>query len=272
MWFGLLGPLRVRMQGMDVPVPAPKQRVLLAALLLSAGQPVSCDRLAELVWDGTPPDGAAVTLRSYVKRLRQLLGPDGGSRIITRWGGYLIECAKDEFDIAQYEALCGLAEAAVRAGAWQRAERLLSRARVLWRGAPLTDVPSQALQAAEVPRLEQLWIQATQWRIDADLRLGRCAKVVPELSALTAEHPLREPFHYQLMTALYQCGRTADALAAFRRARDALINEIGLEPGPDLQQLHQRMLAGDPELIITPARLQPGRHARDASRGHQQGL
>jgi DNA-binding SARP family transcriptional activator/tetratricopeptide (TPR) repeat protein len=256
MWFAMLGPLQVRIEDREVAVPAPRQRVLLAALLLTPGLPVSAQRLSELVWDGLPPPGSAVTLRSYVKRLRQVLGPAGGARIVTAGRGYLIEAAADELDLAQYAALCRMGEAAVQSSAWERAADLLGRAESLWRGYPLADIACQELQITEVPRLEQLRLQAIQWRIEADLCLGRTSSIVPELYALTTEYPLREPFHHQLMVALYRCGRQADALAAYRKARDFLVQELGVEPGADLRLVHQRILAGDRGLLVAP---RPGR-------------
>lgn len=251
-WFGLLGSLLVRHEDRELPVPAPKQRVILAALLLSPGTAVSGERLSELVWDSQPPGGSAVTLRSYLKRLRQVLGPAAGSRIITADPGYLIEAAPDEIDVACYEALCGLGEAAVHAGQWDRAAELLSRAQGLWRGSPLADIPCPALQLAEGHRLQRLRLDAIGWRIEADLQLGRCGKVVPELRALTAEHPLHEPFHFQLMVALYRSGRQADALAAYRRVRGVLVDELGIEPGGDLRLLHQQILRGEAQVASTP--------------------
>jgi DNA-binding SARP family transcriptional activator/tetratricopeptide (TPR) repeat protein len=252
MWFGLLGPLLVRGEDAELPVPAAKQRVLLAALLLTPRQVVPSARLAELIWDGVPPRGSDVTLRSYIKRLRHILGSAGRERIVTAAGGYLIEVTDDELDITQYTALCSSARAAVDAGTWQQASELLGRAHHLWRGNPLADIPCRALHQTEVPRLEQLKMQVTQWRIEAELQQGQYGKVLPELHALTAEYPLREPFHRQLMIALYQSGCQADALAAYRRARSILVSEIGVEPGPDLQLVHERILAGGHDLVAVP--------------------
>jgi DNA-binding SARP family transcriptional activator len=247
-WFGLLGTLQVRIDDRELHVPA-KQRVLLAALLLTPGQAVSAARMSELVWDGRPPSRAAVTLRSYVKRLRQVLGPSGRARIITTSNGYEIDAADDEIDIAQFDLQLRLGIAAGQSGAWQRAASLLDQAAALWRGSPLADIPCQALQLAEVPRLEEQRLQAIQWRIEAGLHLGKHDRVMPDLQSLTAEHPLHEPFHGQLMVALYRSGRQADALAAYRTARGILVSEIGVEPGPELQLLHERILASDRELL-----------------------
>ena len=243
-WFGLLGPLRVRDGGAEVVVPAARQRVLLAALLIRVGQVVSVDELAAAVWDGEPPTGARVTLRSYVKRLRRVLGPAAGSRIIARDPGYLINAGDDEVDLKRFEALCCAGGRASAAGAWREASDLLCQALGLWRGAPLADVRSQMLRHLEVPRLEQLRLQAYEWQIEADLNLGHHGQLVPRLQALVAEHPLRERFHAQLMLALYLSGRQAEALAAYRQARGILVGELGIEPGPDLREMHQRVLAG----------------------------
>ena len=248
MWFGLLGPLCVSHEGTDILVPAAKQRVLLAALLVRFGRVVPSAELAETVWDGTPPARAHVTLRSYVARLRQVLGPVAGARIVTRAPGYLINATEDEVDFARLAALWRTGGAAIRANAWQQASDMLAEALSLWRGAALEDVASTALRNSEVPRMEQLRLQATEWRIEADLHLGHAARLVPELQVLVAENPLTERFHLQLMLALAGSGRQADALAAYRRARRELVDELGMEPGPELQAVHQRILAGDAEL------------------------
>jgi DNA-binding SARP family transcriptional activator/tetratricopeptide (TPR) repeat protein len=260
-WFGLLGTLRVRVDDREVRVPAGKQRVLLAALLLAPRQAVSAARLSELVWDGRPPSQAGVTLRSYVKRLRQVLGPPGRARIITTTSGYRIDVADDEVDVSQFEDRVRAGIAAAQAGDWLGAAGLLDQAQALWRGIPLADIPCRALQLAEIPRLEEQRLQAIQWRIEAGLQLGHHDRVTPQLQSLTSEHPLREPFHGQLMLALYRSGRQADALAAYRRARGILVSEVGFEPGPDLQLLHQRILARDRDLLAT-ASVELGKPAR----------
>ena len=246
LWAGLLGPLRVRCADAEIAVP-PRLRVVLAALLVQAGRAVPVSELAEAVWDGAPAPAAQVTLRSYVMRLRQLLGP-AGARIVTRDAGYLIEVSQDELDLLRFDCLFRAGDAAIRERAWQAASDLLTEALGLWRGAALADIASEELRRSEVPRLEQLRLQALEWRVEADLNLGHPGGLVPELQALAARHPLRERFHAQLMIALYRCGRQAEALAAYQAARQVLIEELAAEPGPDLRQLHQRLLAGDPGL------------------------
>jgi DNA-binding SARP family transcriptional activator/tetratricopeptide (TPR) repeat protein len=251
MWFGLLGTLQVRIDDREIRVPGMRQRILLAALLLRSGQALSVAQLSELVWDGLPPRQAAVTLRSYVQRLRRALGPHSPTRIITTSGGYKLDATADQIDIEQFDDQLRSGIAAAESGDWERAIGMLDQAQSLWRGSPLADVPCQALQLAEVPRLEEQRLQAIQWRMEASLQLGQHEHVMPQLQSLTAEHPLREPFHGQLMVALYRSGRQADALTAYRTARGILVSELGLEPGPELQLLQERILANDRELLET---------------------
>jgi DNA-binding SARP family transcriptional activator/tetratricopeptide (TPR) repeat protein len=268
MWLGLLGPLSVRHDDADVLVPAAKQRIVLAALLRRANRVVSFDELAEALWDSVPPSTARVTLHNYVKRLRQVLGPVVAARIITRDPGYLISIREQELDLLHFTSLCAAGSAAVHAGLWDQADLVLGQALRLWRGAPLADVPSEVLRREEVPRLEQMRLQAQEWHIEAALHLGRHDQLVPTLRALIAQHQLRERFHGQLMLALYQGGRQGDALAAYRDARQMLVDELGVEPGPELRRLHQRILAADPELSAqrwAPASTTPQRSAARAN-------
>jgi DNA-binding SARP family transcriptional activator/tetratricopeptide (TPR) repeat protein len=251
MWFGILGPLLVCDGDVVVEVPAARQRALLAALLLHVGRAVPAEVLAEIVWDGMPPPGAQTTLRSHVLRLRRVLGPNAGARVRTRNRAYLVEAAPEEVDALQFAQLSREGGEAVRAGDWARASATLGEALALWRGALLADVLSESLRREEVQDLEALRVQAEEWRIDAALALGGASELVPGLQSLAARHPLREHFHSQLMLALYRCGRQAEALAAYRQARRVLAGELGTEPGPGLQQLHQQILAADPALIRT---------------------
>jgi DNA-binding SARP family transcriptional activator/tetratricopeptide (TPR) repeat protein len=250
--FGLLGPLAVDAGGSRLTVSAGKQRVLLAALLLRANQVVTSADLADAVWDGRPPGTARVTLQNYVKRLRQALGPAGYERIVTRPAGYLIEVGPGELDVARFGQLQASGRAAARVGAWERSSSQLGAALALWRGQPLADVPSQVLAAAEVPRLAELRLETVEDRIDADLHLGRHREVIAELQALTAAEPLRERLYELLMVALYRAGQQAAALAVYRQARQTLIENVGIEPGPGLRELNQRILRSDRALAFTP--------------------
>jgi DNA-binding SARP family transcriptional activator len=247
MWLAVLGPLTVRPAGTEVAIPAAKQRVVLAALLVRANQVVSFDELAEIVWDGAPPPTARVTLRNYVKCVRRLLGP-AAARIVTRDPGYLLKASEDELDLLRFEQLARQGAAAVRAAGWPEAARVLAEALGLWRGEPLADIASDVLRAEAAPRLERSRLQVLEGRVDADLNLGRHADLVLELQSLTAEQPLRERFHGQLMLALYRSGRAAEALAAYDRARGLLAAHLGTEPGPDLRDLHLRVLREDQDL------------------------
>jgi DNA-binding SARP family transcriptional activator len=254
-FFGLLGPLLVRNGESPVMLTAPRPRVTLAVLLTRAGRPVGPDELAELVWDGAPPSHATDTLRTYVMRLRRALGPAPGARIVTRDPGYLIEVAEEELDILLFRVRYRDGAAAVGRGDWATARSALADSLALWRGDPLADVPSDLLRDAEAPALEQIRLQALQWRIEADLRLGGSDELVPELRELTRSHPLDESFHGQLMTALVRGGRLAEALAAYQCARRFVVEQLGVEPGPRLRKLHESLLSGDlPPVSAKPPR------------------
>jgi DNA-binding SARP family transcriptional activator/tetratricopeptide (TPR) repeat protein len=247
MAFCLLGPLTVRVDGAAVRIPRGKQRVILAALLLHADQTVTADRLAELLWCPVRPSSAAVTLQNYVKRLRHALGP-GRDRIVTRPGGYSILLEPGELDITVMTAAVVAAGRAARAGAWPVAARQADAALALWRGVPLCGIDSDDLAALELPRLTELRFQARELRLEAGLELGEHAELVAEARQLAVESPLRERPHVLLMRALHGSGRQAEALEAYQDVRRTLVEELGCEPGPELQHQHQRILAGDPEL------------------------
>lgn len=252
MWLSLLGPLYVRGDDGEVVIAAPKQRVVLAALLVRANRVVSFDEFAEDLWDGAPPPAARATLRNYVKSLRHLLGPETGGRIVTKAPGYMIRLADGELDTLRLERLCARGGAAVRSGEWGVASALLADALALWRGTPLVDVPSAALAGRALPSLDRLRSQAAEWRVDADLRLGRHADLVLQLPSLIADYPLRERFHAQFMLALYRSGRAAEALTAFEHARRLLADQLGADPGPELRSLHERILRCD-AVLAEPA-------------------
>jgi len=254
--FGLLGPLLVRDGARRITVSAPRQRVLLAALLLEAGRAVSLDALADSLWDGEPPAGARGALHSAVQRLRVSLGPSGAAVISTRPAGYCLDLADGEFDVAQFTALAGHGHAAAEAGLWEQAAGLLGQALELWRGEPLADIPSRLLREREAARLDDQRLRALAARVNADLQLGRHDAVVPELRQFTAAYPLREGVHAQLMLALYRSGRQADALAVYQGVQRVLADELGIDPGPELKLLYQRILAADPQLM-SPAAGQP---------------
>lgn len=254
--FALLGPLSVKSDGLEVTVP-PKLRALLASLLVRSGEVISVDELSESIWGDGSPATAQVTLRSYVKRLRRALGPTAGSRVVTGSYGYAVTVADDELDLLCFQRLFRAGQDSVHRRMWPEASAALTEALALWRGPPMADVPSDLLQTSEAPRMEQLRLRALEWRIEADMQLGRTDDLLPELQDLVAVHPLNEHFYAQLMLVLNRCGRRAEALAAFRQARHVLHDELGVEPGGELQRLQQRVLAGDqdPVTAASPAPL-----------------
>jgi DNA-binding SARP family transcriptional activator/tetratricopeptide (TPR) repeat protein len=246
----LLGPLEVRQAGVVVPVPQGQQRILLAALLLRGGRPVGVDELAEALWGADLPSSVPLSLQNCVMRLRKTLGSDGAQAIVTQPDGYLIRVGPGDLDVTRFESSLAAGRAAARAGSWAEAAAVLGEGLALWRGEPLSGVPSEALLAREVQRLAELRLQAAEARIDADLHLGRHADVIVELRQLVAAEPLRERLHALLMTAQYRDGQQAAALAAYQAARSVLLDELGAEPGPELQRLQQQILTADPLLAV----------------------
>ncbi|WP_051944613.1 AfsR/SARP family transcriptional regulator [Streptacidiphilus rugosus] len=242
--FGLLGPLAVGAAGAGaLDVSSPKVRTLLAVLLLEANQPVSRERLVLALWGETPPATATAALNNAVLRLRRTLGQE---RVRTAAPGYLLAVEPGEFDVESFESLARAAGEARSRGDWQALERACTTALALWRGTPLADLPDLAEQ--ETPRLQHLQetrLQTLEWRAEARLRLGQEQDAIRELTLAAAEHPLREVFHEQLMSALHRVGRQADALAVYRRIRTTLAEELGIDPGPRLVALHQRILAAE---------------------------
>jgi DNA-binding SARP family transcriptional activator len=250
MRFRLLGSLEATdAAGRWRPVTGPRRRVLLATLLLHPNTPVSVDELAETVWDGVPPAGHAQTLRSHIMRLRRSLPAQDAAHLLSRAPGYVLDRTDGDLDADRFEALCDQAAAHLRAGTWPAVAETAARALDLWRARPLLDVPSRQLAVTVVPRLEHVRLQLLEFRFDAELRLGRHHALVPQLQTLVAAHPLHEPFRAQLMLSLARTGRRVEALDAYRSARRTLIEELGIEPGPEMARLHQCILAGaDPAL------------------------
>jgi YVTN family beta-propeller protein len=268
--FGILGPLQVSRAGCAVPLGGPRQRAVLALLLLEANRVVSMDRLSEDVWGGHPPEGWATTLQTYVFHLRRALEPDrdrgaAGDVLVTRDRGYLLRVNRELLDAARFQDGFTAGRAALEAGRAVEAAQTLRQALDLWRGQVLADLADYAFTRPEAARLEELRLAAVEARIDADLALGRHDTLTAELEALTAEHPLRERLHGQLMLALYRCGRQADALAAYKRVRDLLAEELGIDPGEPLQRLHASVLAHDPVLDWRDGRQAPAGDHRAAA-------
>ncbi|MFE7767207.1 BTAD domain-containing putative transcriptional regulator [Streptomyces sp. NPDC057438] len=247
MEFLLLGPLVIRSGGNELRVPAARQRVILAALVLNANRVVPVDNIASFVWDGTPPPSAAATIRTYVMRLRQVLGKAGRARITTRAPGYLIELEEDETDLGRFTAHRRTADALVQAGRTAEAAEELRRALALWRHDPLMDVPSRTLQDMEASHLQRLHLQTRIWCVDLDLELQRQAEILPELWQMVREHPLHEGLIGRLMLALFRSGQQPEALDLFQRTRAALIDQLGTEPGAELRAVQRRILRAEDE-------------------------
>jgi DNA-binding SARP family transcriptional activator len=242
--FRILGPLEVHHDGRAVPLPGARQRELLALLLLDAGRVISTERLMDDLWGDDQPTAGRTALRVRVSQLRKALP---GDVLVTRPTGYALQVERDELDLWRFERRLAEGERALRSDP-QRAVESLTGALAEWRGRPLADLAYAPWAQAPVVRLEELRAAALELRVEAELALGHHGRLVGELQALVAEHPLREHLWAQLMTALYRDGRQAEALAAYRQARARLVEEIGIEPGPQLQQLEARILAQDPEL------------------------
>jgi DNA-binding SARP family transcriptional activator len=244
--FRILGPLEVLADGRRLPPLGPKQRSLLAMLLLHANEVVSSDRLIDELWP-EESESPAAALQASVSRLRKAFGAGAGV-LETSAPGYALRPAPGQVDLHVFEQLLERADREDPAGA----ARTLRDALALWRGAPLADFAYDAFAQAAIGRLEELRLLALERRIAADLALGRAGELVPELETLIAEHPLREGPKAQLMLALYRAGRQAEALEAYQAARRTLVDELGIEPAPALQELETAILRQDPSLEIEP--------------------
>ncbi|MDN3356681.1 BTAD domain-containing putative transcriptional regulator [Actinomadura sp. DC4] len=246
MWFGILGATEVRSaDGGVVPVGGPRVRSLLALLLLSAGRPVTAERLIDGLYGEEPPSGAANALQSQVSRLRRGLG-DAGDLVAFDAAGYRLAVDPDDVDAHRFERL--LAEGR-RAADPAEAARLLRAALDLWRGPAFADVSAAPFAAAQTARLEELRVSAVEERAEAELALGGHRDLVPELTALVTAYPLRERPRGLLMRALYGSGRQADALAVFDDARRTLAEDLGADPSPELTAVHLAVLRAEPEPV-----------------------
>jgi DNA-binding SARP family transcriptional activator len=247
--FRLLGPLEVVDEGRPLALGGAKQRALLAVLLLRRNEVVSVDRLIDELWGEEPPPTAAKVVQVYVSQLRKALARDSRVPVIeTRSPGYVIRVEAGHLDAERFERLLAGARRARSAGDPEGASRLLSEALALWRGQALADFAYEPFAQATIARLEELRLVALEERIEADLGAGRHPELVGELETLVAEHPLREGLRGQLMLALYRSGRQAEALEAYQQARRALVEELGIDPSPSLQELEKAILRQDPVL------------------------
>lgn len=257
--FRMLGPLSVRVDGDPVALGGPKQRALLALLLLNANRVVSRDRLVAELFPEQSVNSADHALRNHVSRLRRVLAPVGSAepRLVARAPGYLLRVEPGELDLERFEQLVAEGREALGAGHPGKAAALLRSAEELWEGRPFADLEFEPFGRLEVERLEELRLAAVEERIDAELAVGRQLALVPELETLAAEHPYREHFRAQLMLALYRSGRQAEGLAVYQQTRTLLSDELGLEPGSELQELQRAILVQD--AALTPSVVGDGR-------------
>ena len=250
MRLSVLGHLEASVDDRPVALGGTKQRAVLAMLGLEANRAVTADRLIEGLWGEQPPPSAAKMVQNYVWRLRKVLAGDGGAEIVTRGRAYELRIDRELVDVCRLERLVSEAARGSEAGTPNGAAR---EALALFRGEPLADLADEPFASAEVRRLDELRLTAGELAIEAGLAAGRHFEVVGDVDALLAENPLRERLHAQRILALYRCGRQADALEAFRNARQTLVDEIGVEPSPELRRLHDAILRQDPSLDVAPA-------------------
>ena len=243
--FRILGPVEVTDDGVPLQLGGQKQRALLALLLLNPNRVVSTDRIMDALWGEQVPRTAATSLQNFVSQLRKLLGSDV---LVTKPPGYQLRVAADQLDL---EKFVHLVEESRGEPAAERTTTL-RRALALWRGPPLADLGFEAFAQSEIARLEELRLAALEDRVEAELESGRHSDLIGELEAFADENPLRERLRSQLMLALYRSGRQAEALQIYHDTRRVLVDELGIEPSPTLQQLHGAILRQDPGLEDGP--------------------
>jgi DNA-binding SARP family transcriptional activator len=257
--FAVIGPLVVTSDLAPVTVPGAKERLLLAVLAASTPAVVSTDRLLETLWEGAPPPTARKSLQAHVVRLRSALEPDRptgstGRYVVRRGLGYALAVDRDAVDALAIGDLAARGRAQLASGDAEAAVRQLSAALEVWRGEPYADWPHAAFADGERRRLAEVRAGAEAGLLEAQIALGRHADVVPELERLVADEPLREGWWSLLMLALYRDGRQGEALAAGRRARALLAEELGADPGPGLRGVETAILAQDPALDLPAQR------------------
>ncbi|MES9604646.1 MULTISPECIES: BTAD domain-containing putative transcriptional regulator [Actinomadura] len=248
--FGILGPLNVTRDGVSVTIRAERQRCLLAALLINADQTVSMDALVSRLWGQNPPQGARNALQNYVLRLRRVLGPNV---VVTDRHGYVLHVTRDGLDARRFDSLVRKGETLSSVGDHEQAAAVLGEALGLWRGEALADLPTERFQDVVAALHEKRLATQESW-IDAVIRCGRPSDALPELRRLTERHPLRERFWAQQMLAFFQRGRQAEALECYRQVTRLLADELGIDPGEELQRLHRRILAADPQIAAVHPR------------------
>lgn len=245
--FSLLGPLQAVEDGEPLPLPPGKPSALLARLLLDVNRVVPAEVLVESLWGEFPPASAGKVLQAHVSQLRKVLGRE---RIETRPPGYALRAEPEEIDLRRFERLV---EAAGAAPSAERRAGLLRDALALWRGPALAEFRQEPFAGPAARRIAELRLSALERRVEAELELGQPARLVAELEDAVAQEPLREPLRAALMLALYRSGRQAEALERYREGRRLLVEELGIEPGPALQDLERAVLRQDPGLLQASA-------------------
>jgi DNA-binding SARP family transcriptional activator/DNA-binding beta-propeller fold protein YncE len=252
--FRILGPVEATVGGRPLALGGRKQRALLALLLLNANSVVSLETLVDELWGPERPSTATKSVQVHVSRLRrELEQADGEAALVTRAPGYVLEINPDSVDLARFERRAALGRRALAAGDARRAERLLRAALDEWRGDALADLALEPLAGVAQRRLDDQRVTAMEDWLDASLALGRHAELVGQIEELVRQHPFRERLRAQLVLALYRSGRQADALAAYRDARTTLVDQLGIDPGPELRTLERRVLEQDPDLLLLAA-------------------
>jgi len=251
--FRMLGPLEVWRGESRVVIAPGRPRALLGLLVVHLGEVVSVDRLLHELWQGGPPASAAHALQVYVSSLRKLLEPErrpgrSAQVLVTRAPGYTLEGPPDCCDARRFEGLAAEGSRALEEGRPLDALRALDKALCLWRGPVLADLADEPFVQAVATRFEEMRLDATEARFEAQLALGRHAEVIAALEDSVGRYPFRERLWGQLMVALYRSGRQAEALGAFQRLRRLLGEELGLEPSPELRRLEAAVLRHDPDL------------------------
>ena len=252
--FHVLGPVEALVDGRPVPLPAAKPRALLAIMLLRRNRVVPVGELIDDLWGDEPPETAGKALQVYVSQLRKAIGPE---RVLTKPPGYSVRVEDGELDLDRFEELVREGRERLGVGDAKAAVRQLEQALGLWRGPALAEFRAEPFALAAGARLEEARLAAVEERIEADFALGRHTRLVPELEELVAQHPLRERLRGQRILALYRSGRQAEALEVYRRTRQTLVDELGIEPSPALQELERAILRQDPSL--EPRRRPPAR-------------
>jgi DNA-binding SARP family transcriptional activator/energy-coupling factor transporter ATP-binding protein EcfA2 len=254
MSFCILGRLAVIHDNRDIAPTAPKVRQVLAFLLVRRNQIIPVGEFVDELWGDNPPDSAMTTLQTYIYKLRKdVLDPSGLAHLHTQSSGYVLEVADNDIDVFHFEQLSRRGRAAQQDGDPVQASELLTEALALWRGKVLQGVTTGEILSANVTRLEEDKLQIIGLRIELDMQLDRHEELISELMGLIGTYPLHERFHADLMTALHRSGRRFEALKVYRRLRDMLIAELGLEPSTAVQRLHQALLRAEP----TPAPNRP---------------